>query len=190
MEFGKPHKVLPGPLPPIEKVVSSNDPLQKRKLRKSRLKHKRRSKSATAIQSQWRVKLARKSIAAQKSQLSNKTTAPRSDNAEEEVLENFNKVPFENLANVNFTIDGAIGLPANCTVTRVTGRLLSQDRITVESLGIAEAYSDPQAACLAHTFDLLISWRGSSTRYTLMSMNTSIFIDVNNTTKKLHTCTY
>jgi hypothetical protein len=87
---------------------------------------------------------------------------PEVDNAEDQLVEMCQKVQFENIDRVSFYIDGAVGLPANCTVTRVTARLLTQDRQQVTSLGSTESHSDPQSPCFSPSYDLFLSWKGKS----------------------------
>ena len=103
--------------------------------------------------------MARKSVADQKEQLKKRSAEPDPDNAEEKILESYKTIEFEKLRRVSFYVDGAVGLPANCTVTRVTGRLLTQDRHAVTSLGSVESFSDPQSPCFSPSYDLFLSWK-------------------------------
>jgi hypothetical protein len=150
-----------GLLPPVDHdPVAALQMCKAKKRSHQHLKEIRKDKYATKIQSGWRGKLARKSVADQKRHLEIRSELPELDNAEEQVLETYQQIPFENLQRVSFYIDGAIGLPANCTVTRVTARLLTQDRQQVTSLGSTESYCDPQSPCFSPSYDLFLSWKG------------------------------
>ena len=144
------------------------DPLDlKKKPKKKRgkesramLKKKRENKHIVTIQSKWRGHCARKSIADQKSQKeAEKTKEPDEDNAEEEKLEDYKKIPFQDIRRVQFCVDNAVGLPVNCTATRVSCRLIRQDRTPLSEAG--ESYSDPESPVTSPDFDMYMTWKGN-----------------------------
>lgn len=130
------------------------------KMSRANLKKKRENKHAVNIQSKWRGHCARKSITERKAQKeAEKLLEPDKDNAEEEKLEDFMKIPFEQIKRVDFCVDGAVGLPVNCTATRVSCRLLQQDRIPLSEAG--ESFADPETPVTSPAYDLFMSWKGS-----------------------------
>ena len=169
----KENKVVP------EKYLT---PIKKRKV-KVQLKQKRVEWRVILIQSYWRGFLARKKMKQKKNNsLSNPlnlTSNPHPNltsnhsnsiknenlkiemNAEEEKLESFQSIPFHDLNRVQFYIDSAVGLPENCTITRVSGQLLKPDRSKVSSIGAVESFSDPRSSATNPNFNLFLSWKGS-----------------------------
>jgi hypothetical protein len=82
------------------------------------------------------------------------------DNAEEEKLEAFERIPFENLKRVQFFVDGSDGLPCACTMSRVVGKLFnSDDRKQIGEF--SESYSDPESLATAPNFNLFMTWQGT-----------------------------
>lgn len=151
-----PHK---NPLEPLD-FATLNHKKKRGKISRSNLKQKRENRHAVLIQSKWRGHCARKTIAERKADKnSERKQEPRTDNAEEEKLEEFKRVPFAQLRRVQFCVDGAVGLPVSCTATRVSCRLLQQDR-TPLSEDAAESFSDPQSPVSAPDFDLFMTWKG------------------------------
>jgi hypothetical protein len=138
------------------------NPKKKRgKLSRSNLKKKRENKHAVLIQSKWRGHCTRKTIAERKADKEReREREPLEDNAEEEQLEAFKRVPFAQLRRVQFCVDGAEGLPVSCTATRVSCRLLQQDRTPLTEAG--ESYSDPETPVSSPDYDLFLTWKGKS----------------------------
>jgi hypothetical protein len=139
---------------------------KKRKV-KVTIKKKRLETKATKIQSRWRGHQIRKTIDQMKSEKEQPPTpeenVPSTDpllNAEEEKLETFRKIPFSELNRVQFYVDSAVGLPENCTISRVSGRLLRPDRSEVSSLGTVEAFTNPRSDATNPAIDLFLSWKG------------------------------
>ena len=77
-------------------------------------------------------------------------------------LERYDNVPFDHLKRVNFLVDGAVGLPCNCTVTRVTSRLIYPDRREVACVASGDTLSDPDMSCFSPTYALSSTWEGIS----------------------------
>jgi hypothetical protein len=81
------------------------------------------------------------------------------DNAEEEKLQTFKRVPFDNLNRVQFHVDGAIGLPISCTMTRVVAKLYTPEgRKQVGEY--SEGYSQPESLALNPVYDMFMTWPG------------------------------
>ena len=78
-------------------------------------------------------------------------------------LERFNDLPFDKVKKVHLCIDGAIGLPVNCTATRVTARVLAPDRTPVGDY-VSCGYSFPDSDVSCPEFDVDMSWRGKERR--------------------------
>jgi hypothetical protein len=163
-----PLKISPEPGPGMVPV-----PGKRRKV-KVTIKKKRLDLKAIAIQSSWRGHQIRKTIEQilqkKKTKQKNKISFSKGgdqvivsdpiSNAEEEKLEKFRKIPFDQLSRVQFYIDCAVGLPENCTITRVSGRLLRPDRTEVSSVGTVEAISDPRSSATDPAINLFLSWKG------------------------------
>lgn len=66
---------------------------------------------------------------------------------------------FDTISSIQFCVDGARGLPASVTGTRVTARLLSHDRTQVGEPS-APSYSNPDSEARNPQFDLHMGWRG------------------------------
>jgi hypothetical protein len=81
------------------------------------------------------------------------------DNNEEMRLESYRQVPFASLNRVQFCVDGAVGLPINCTASRVSGQLLLPNRQRIGPM--LSSYSDPDSAACCPKFDLFMTWRAS-----------------------------
>ena len=155
------HSSAPSHLTPLKPLdLAKNIPKKKRgKGSRANLKKKRENKHAVNIQSKWRGHCARKSIAERNLQKeAMRQQEPDADNAEEEKLEDFEKIPFEQIKRVQFCVDSAVGLPVNCTATRVSCRLLQQDRTPLSEAG--ESFSDPETAVTAPGYDLFMTWKG------------------------------
>jgi hypothetical protein len=156
----------------VPETVSGNGtivPTPKKRKVKVVIKKKRLETKATQIQSRWRGHQIRKTIQQIKGEkekpLNLEETPPQTDpllNAEEEKLETFRKIPFHELNRVQFYVDSAVGLPENCTISRVCGRLLRPDRTEVSSLGTIETFTDPRSDATNPAVDLFLSWKGSS----------------------------
>jgi hypothetical protein len=67
---------------------------------------------------------------------------------------------FDNISSIQFCVDGARGLPASVTATRVTARLLSHDRTQVGEPS-APSHSNPDSDARNPLFDLHMGWRGN-----------------------------
>ena len=125
------------------------------------MKKKRANKHAVLIQSKWRGHAARLTISERKAQKEKeKTLEPDPDNAEEEKLADFKKIPFASIKRAQFYVDNAVGLPVNCTATRVSCRLLKQDRTPLSEAG--ESFSDPSSPVSSPEFDLFMTWKGNN----------------------------
>jgi hypothetical protein len=152
-------RLTPITITPQDKKSS---PSKKKRGKASRenLKKKRANKHAVLIQSKWRGHCARKSIADQRShKKSENQQEPDPDNAEEEILEDFKKIPFQGIKRVQFYVDNAVGLPVNCTACRVSCRLIQQDRTPLSEAG--ESFSDPESFVSSPEFDLFMTWKGN-----------------------------
>lgn len=68
---------------------------------------------------------------------------------------------FDTISSIQFCVDGAHGLPASVTATRVTARLLSHDRTQIGEPS-APSYSNPDSDARNPKFDLHMGWRGKS----------------------------
>lgn len=79
------------------------------------------------------------------------------DNNDEQVLESYNAVPFSKLQRVQFCVDGAIGLPVNCTASRVSAQLMEPSRHRVGPL--ISAYTDPDSPMANPSVNLFATWR-------------------------------
>mmetsp|Transcript_24492 Transcript_24492/g.36015 ORF Transcript_24492/g.36015 Transcript_24492/m.36015 type:complete len:664 (+) Transcript_24492:202-2193(+) len=143
-------------LPPIERPDNASK--AKKKGRK-KLAEKRRSMHALKLQSCWRGHRTRKSIADQIATSQVKSAAPDPDNAEEEMLEKFQKISFSDLGRVQFYVDRGVGLPVSCTATRVSVSLLTGDRVPVTGTGGTQSYSDPRSLSSSPDFDLFLTWK-------------------------------
>jgi len=168
----EPSKTMPTPQHKRElaPLALPSKPKKKRgKHSRSKLKAKRENKHAVMIQSKWRGHCTRKTIAERKADKElEHTMEPQEDNAEEEQLEVFKRVPFAYLRRVQFCVDGASGLPVSCTATRVSCRLIKQDRTPLSEA--AESHSDPESPVCSPDYDLFMTWKVASLdpSYTLL----------------------
>jgi hypothetical protein len=159
----EPAKVAPtavqlSPLEPLD--ITKKAPKKKRgKISRSNLKKKRENKHAVLIQSKWRGHCTRKTISERKEEKEKAhLQEPDEDNAEEEKLEAFKQIPFDDIKRVQFCVDNAVGLPVNCTVTRISCRLLQQDRTPLSEAG--ESFSDPESPVTSPEYDMFMTWKG------------------------------
>lgn len=147
-------------------------PIPKKRKVKVTIKKKRLESKATQIQSNWRGHQIRKTIKQQQQEHQQEqeqqlqqdhqqdNTNSSQSNAEEEKLETFSKIPYKNLSRVQFYVDSAVGLPDNCTISRVSGRLLRPDRSEVSSIGTVETFTDPRSDATNPAINLFLSWKG------------------------------
>jgi len=114
-------------------------PISKRKDKKGRkrLLEKRQNKHATNLQKAWRGFSARSSLIRKQSPAE---TPP--EPVEAGVHEpKFTQVKFDRIQDVQFSIERAVGLPVNCTATRVSMRVMTQSRKQVVEPQVA--FSEP-----------------------------------------------
>lgn len=90
------------------------------------------------------------------------------DDNDEQLLESYNPVPFSLLRRVQFCVDGAIGLPVNCTASRVSAQLMEPSRRRLGPL--ISSYTDPDSPMANPRLDLVATWRKEE----LMSTNLTI----------------
>jgi hypothetical protein len=76
-------------------------------------------------------------------------------------LHRMHHLAFERVSNIYFCVDGAVGMPASVTATRVTARLLDHDRRQIGEAS-SSAVSIPDSPVASPLFDLQASWRGKS----------------------------
>ena len=65
----------------------------------------------------------------------------------------------DRVTNIQFCVDGAVGLPFSTTASRVTARLLDHNRRQIGEPS-ASAVSLPDSSVASPVFDLQASWRG------------------------------
>lgn len=81
------------------------------------------------------------------------------DDNDEVKLESYRQVPFSDMNRVQFCVDGAVGLPINCTASRVSGQLMLPNR---QRLGpLLSSLCDPDSSMCCPKFDLFMTWRGN-----------------------------
>jgi len=130
-----------------------------------RLNKLRLSAGATKLQTLWRGHKSRLHIRDLIAQL--KALSDSLDHGNE--LESFVDVPYSKLRSVQFCVDAAEGLPACCSATRVTAKLLSPTREMIGDsyTSVSSAAEDPHSP----GFDLIGSWDKSllsSAAYTFL----------------------
>lgn len=79
------------------------------------------------------------------------------DDNDEQLLESYNQVPFNKLQRVQFCVDGAIGLPVNCTASRVSAQLMEPTRHRLGPL--MSSYTHPDSPMANPRLDLFSTWR-------------------------------
>jgi hypothetical protein len=144
---------------------NNNGELQPIKLgRKERIKLIRITKHASVIQARWRGIKARRSIynlVKERKERKENTISfnelgvgVKEDNKglQETRLQEYERVLFNKLIGIEFCIDWAVGLPVNCTVSRVSAKLINSKRVQHGKLSYE--FSDPDTDTINPSFDL------------------------------------
>jgi hypothetical protein len=74
-------------------------------------------------------------------------------------LQRMEHLALDRVSSIQFCVDGAVGMPASVTATRVTARLLDHDRRQIGEPS-ASTVSQPDSPVSAPIFDLNAGWRG------------------------------
>ena len=75
-------------------------------------------------------------------------------------IQRMQHLALDRVSNIQFCIDGAVGLPLSTTATRVTARLLDHERRQIGEPS-ASTVSHPDSPVASPIFDLQAGWRGS-----------------------------
>ena len=81
----------------------------------------------------------------------------QADDNDEQQLETYQQIPFNKIRNAQFCVDGAIGLPVNCTATRVTAQIMEPSRLRIGPL--VSTYSNPDSPMANPAMNLVVTWR-------------------------------
>lgn len=134
----------------------------------ARLDRLRATSGAISIQSIWRGHKHRKSLMqiAAEYKSSKVTIGDKADHApsmfakaEETELESFSDIFMDEVKHIQCCVDGAEGLPVNCTATRVTVKLLTPNRTQIgESM---TCFSHPDSPAHSPSYECISSWSRS-----------------------------
>ena len=81
-------------------------------------------------------------------------------NEESREIQRMEHLALDRVSNIQFCVDGAVGMPVSCTATRVTARLLDHDRRQIGEPS-ASTVSQPDSQVSSPIFDLQAGWRGA-----------------------------
>jgi len=141
----------------------------RRQKRKAKAEKMRKERHASVIQACWRGGIARlkwitllgEVRAAKVAAALEKSKALRAKDdlcIDDSVIEPFQRVTLDSVETVELCVDGAVGLPVNCTATRVSARLICPDR-TQAGLSAEPNNCFADSPCFSPTFDLQMRWK-------------------------------
>lgn len=79
---------------------------------------------------------------------------------ESKELHRMEHLVLDKVSNIQFCVDGAVGMPNSATASRVTARLLDHDRRQIGEPS-ASTVSQPDSPVASPIFDLQAGWRGN-----------------------------